>query len=454
MKLEPPTISILGREPVRKHRINANSFQQNALTTVNGWQYVAFYTDNRKAGIQDGKCFVNIARRNVLEEVERYSKEWLILTLDDYQQVIDDGHNTISIGVCEGDGTVHVAFDHHCNELKFRISDQTIAHNPSIHEWEASIFSKTQNSLPGIPANELMKEVTYPRFVNIENDLLLTYRIGQAGAGSDILYRYSSKSHKYTYLGQHLTGISNNPYINGIDYRLNRVHISWCYRNFVTFPASATPDAHKQQAGPNGPENNFDLNYAFSDDCGITWRNSACGLLADLRGLRDSGVEETIKPGAEGASVFEIPMHSGILNQEGQAADVDGGFWVLNREKISGAEKWIVYYRDASGIWRKILVDSTSVPTETGSRGSICVDRKSNVYIILPGNSDSSLEIMQARKEHGYASFRQVWIGNNFDGEPLTDIQRLETSDDLTVFTRTSQDTNSAASMVVLDFKL
>ncbi len=116
MKLEPPTISILGREPVRKHRINANSFQQNALTTVNGWQYVAFYTDNRKAGIQDGKCFVNIARRNVLEEVERYSKEWLILTLDDYQQVIDDGHNTISIGVCEGDGTVHVAFDHHCNE--------------------------------------------------------------------------------------------------------------------------------------------------------------------------------------------------------------------------------------------------------------------------------------------------------------------------------------------------
>jgi hypothetical protein len=34
---------------------------------------------------------------------------------DDYEQRSDDGHNTISVGVCKGDGTVHVAFDHHCD---------------------------------------------------------------------------------------------------------------------------------------------------------------------------------------------------------------------------------------------------------------------------------------------------------------------------------------------------
>lgn len=108
-------------------------------------------------------------------------------------------------------------------------------------------------------------------------------------------------------------------------------------------------NAHRQQAGPNGPESNFDLNYAFSDDFGQTWRNSACRLLADLRGSNHGSVENTIKPGAEGARVFEIPMHSGILNQEGQAADWDGGFWVLNRESVSGIEKWIVYHRDTNG---------------------------------------------------------------------------------------------------------
>jgi hypothetical protein len=119
MKLQAPKISILGRNPARTYRINANSFQQNALTTSNGWQYAAFYTDSKKDGEQDGKCLVNLARRNVQKQQEQevnQSSKWAILTFDDYEQSTDDGHNTISIGVCEGDGTIHVAFDHHCNE--------------------------------------------------------------------------------------------------------------------------------------------------------------------------------------------------------------------------------------------------------------------------------------------------------------------------------------------------
>lgn len=193
-----------------------------------------------------------------------------------------------------------------------------------------------------------MKEVTYPRFLNIDDDLLLTYRIGQAGQGSDILYTYSSKTHKYTYLGQHLTGTTNSPYINGIDYRLGKIHLSWCYRNFI--PPPEEKDAHKQQAGFNGPENNFDLCYAFSDDLGTSWKNSGGEVLARL-GEAESGkvVKNSIMPGAEGARVFDIPMNSGILNQEAQATDNDGGFWVLNREKVNGDERWMVYYRSKSG---------------------------------------------------------------------------------------------------------
>lgn len=99
------------------------------------------------------------------------------------------------------------------------------------------------------------------------------------------------------------------------------------------------PGAHKQPAGPNGPENDFDLNYAFSDDVGQTWRNSAGRIIADLRGSKDSSVEDTIKPDAEGATVFEIPMQSGILNQKSQVSDWSGGFWVLNREKVFDVEK-------------------------------------------------------------------------------------------------------------------
>ena len=66
-------------------------------------------------------------------------------------------------------------------------------------------------------------------------------------------------------------------------------------------------------------------------------------------GSRDGEIETTIKPDAKGARVYEIPMLGGILNQEGQAADWEGGFWALNREKVERKEFWIAYYRDFSG---------------------------------------------------------------------------------------------------------
>lgn len=178
----------------------------------------------------------------------------------------------------------------------------------------------------------------------------------RAGSGSDILYRYSPLTHEYTYLGQYLTGVSSNPYINGIDSRLSRIHVSWCYRKFIEFPTSALENAHKQQAGPNGPENNCDLNYAYSDDFGETWRSSDGEVMARLGGEQMNGIEVTIKNGAKGARVFEIPMGSGILNQEAQCADWAGGFWALNREKLDMQETWMVYYRDPKGLYFEIAV--------------------------------------------------------------------------------------------------
>lgn len=452
--LGDPVVSVLGKDPARKHRINANSFQGNAITTVNGWQYAALYT-GEGAGEGNGACFVNLARRQALPPGTS-REEWQTFLFGDYEQTVDDGHNTISIGVSRGDGTVHVAFDHHCDQLRFRISKRGVANtatSATTAGWDASMFSETQNFLPGIPSNDLMREVTYPRFVNIDDDLLLTYRIGQAGTGSDILYRYSSTTHRYTYLGQYLTGVSNSPYINGLDYRDSRIHVSWCYRNFVPFDASAGPESHKQQAGPNGPENNYDLNYAYSDDKGATWKGSGGMVLARL-GSEAADGESTIKPGADGARVFEIPMKSGILNQESQAVSRDGSFWALNRERVDGDEKWIAYYRDVAGHWTKKIIRSHSQPTETGSRGSVCVDRENNVYLVLPGNSDSSLDVMQARRDEEYAEFRSIWRGDGFDGEPLVDVQRLEASDVLSIFTRTSRGERGSGDVVVLDFTL
>jgi len=73
-------------------------------------------------------------------------------------------------------------------------------------------------------------------------------------------------------------------------------------------------------------------------------------ILAALGDKEEPGVESSITPDLKGARVFDIPMNSGILNQEGQAADCEGGFWVLNRENGSGQERWILYHRDRTGM--------------------------------------------------------------------------------------------------------
>ena len=111
--LGPPVISVLGQDPNRVHNINSNSFQQHVITTVNGWQFAAFYTDATTTN-EVGRCYVNLARRQILPLAG--VGEWQFLTFEDYEQTADDGHNAINIGVCKGDGTIHVAFDHHCDQ--------------------------------------------------------------------------------------------------------------------------------------------------------------------------------------------------------------------------------------------------------------------------------------------------------------------------------------------------
>ena len=128
--------------------------------------------------------------------------------------------------------------------------------------------------------------------------------LSRAGAGSDVLAQYSSNDHRYIFLGTHLTGISNNPYVNGIDYSLNRLHISWTYRHFLDY-AGANDSAsklHKLQAGPNGPENNYDLNYAYSDDRGLSWFNTFGEEIGMMTYGQSS--EKTILPSSNGIRVL------------------------------------------------------------------------------------------------------------------------------------------------------
>ena len=446
--------AILGRDPDRTHRINANSFQQDAIKTHSGWQYAVYYT--AKDSTDHSPLFVTIARRNL-----NPPESWQTVVLSNYEQTIDDGHNTISLGISGGDGRIHLSFDHHCSQLNYIVSNPGVASAPESHPWSPSIFTFVQHTLPGDKniRPDFFREVSYPRFVSVDEDMLFAFRIGQAGSGSEVLYRYSSTTSHFTYAGTYLTGSGNSPYPNGLDYRRGKLHVSWCYRGFVEYEGvhDSASTAHKAQAGPNGPENNYDLCYMYSDGLpvGKQWRGNDGGGIATITAEEEEGEGKgtkcTVMPDTKGIRVFEIPKGSGILNQESQCMDWTGRFHVLNRENGSGVERWYVYSRDRSGVWRKTMVPDEE-PTETGSRGTICADRKGFTYIVLPGNGDDSLKVK--RLDWKSEQFEQIWHGKGYDGEPLVDLARLETEDVMSIFTRTNFDDDRQRQVVVLDIDL
>jgi hypothetical protein len=111
--LPKPVVSVLGQDAVqRKFNINCNAFQQDAIVSFNGWQYACFYSflqSEPSDAAAPEPLYVHLARRELPHGA------WEVMAFDDYPQTTDDGHNTVQMGICPADGTVHLAYDHHCD---------------------------------------------------------------------------------------------------------------------------------------------------------------------------------------------------------------------------------------------------------------------------------------------------------------------------------------------------
>lgn len=107
--LDEPTVTVLGQDPVhRRHAINGCAFQQDAITSYKGWQYAVFYSSLTASSLPE-PLFVHLARRQLPDG------PWETIVFEDYPQMTDDGHNTVQVGICPGDGTIHLSYDHHCD---------------------------------------------------------------------------------------------------------------------------------------------------------------------------------------------------------------------------------------------------------------------------------------------------------------------------------------------------
>ena len=147
--------------------VNTTVFRNSSLVTDGEVQYISYY---------DADGYLTVGKRTL------GTTDWT-LQRSQYKGNVADAHNVISMMV-DGDGYLHLAFDHHGNKLNYCKS--TAPGALTLGEKEA-MTGKDED------------DVTYPEFYRMpDGDLLFVYRSGASGRGNLVLNRYDLKSRKWT----------------------------------------------------------------------------------------------------------------------------------------------------------------------------------------------------------------------------------------------------------------
>ncbi|MGI4749265.1 MAG: BNR repeat-containing protein [Janthinobacterium lividum] len=274
--------------------VNAVVFRKNSLVTFRDTQFVAFYDENR---------FVVLGKR------KSGSLTWQ-LQQTPYQGNAADAHNTIALMV-DGDGFLHLSWDHHGNALRYCRSVSP-----------GSLILGDKRSMTGIKENQ----VTYPEFYKLpDGNLLFFYRDGRSGQGDLIINKYDTRTRKWEQLANNLISGEGqrNPYPQACVDAKGTIHISWVWRE--------SPDV----------ASNHDLAYARSTDGGKTWEKS-------------TGEKYTLPITAATAEyAVKIPQKSELINQTSMTTDAAGHPFIATYWREAGSEipQYHVVYQDGQS-WK------------------------------------------------------------------------------------------------------
>lgn len=292
--------------------VNTAVFRGSSLATHGDTQYISYY---------DPEGFVTLGQRKV------GSDEWT-LHKTQYKGNIKDAHNVISIGV-DGDGYIHVSFDHHGHSLHYAKS-------------MAPGSLELGEMMPMTGKDE--QDVTYPEFYTMPNgDLIFAYRSGASGRGNLVLNHYDTKARQWNRLHDILIDGEGkrNAYWQMYADPKGILHLSWVWRETWLV------------------ETNHDLCYAQSKDGGRTWQ-------------RSDGSDYQLPITMESAEIaWEIPQNSELINQTSMTADIDGHPFIATywREKESMVPQYRLVWHDGKN-WNMSTVGLRSEPFSLSGGGT------------------------------------------------------------------------------------
>lgn len=312
--------------------VNATVFRNNSIVTRGDTQYISFY---------DGDGYLVVGKRRL------GSGQWT-LHRSQYKGNVRDAHNIISMMV-DGDGYLHLSFDHHGQKLNYcrSITPDTLV----LGEKESMLGCEEE-------------DVTYPEFYLLpKGDLLFAYRSGASGRGNLVLNRYNLKSRCWERVQDVLIDGENarNAYWQLCVDAVGTIHLSWVWRETWLV------------------ETNHDLCYACSSDGGKTWQK-ANGEKYELP-IRLSNAEYACR----------IPKNSELINQTSMSTDAEGHPYIATywRSADSNIPQYRLVWHDGKQ-WhnRQVMERKTPFSLKGGgtkmipiARPRMVVDRQWVYYI-------------------------------------------------------------------------
>lgn len=296
--LFPITLTGQNLLPVGKgwsnNSVNVTVFRKNSLVTHGDIQFIAYY---------DPSGDLTLGKRNIRE------KEWT-LHKTPYKGNVNDAHNIISIMV-DGDGYLHVAWDHHGHPLRYARGKAPL-----------SLELGDKQAMTG----KVETNVTYPEFFRMpDGDLIFMYRDGQSGRGNLVINRYDLKAGRWEQVHDNLINGENirNAYWQACVDRKGIIHLSWVWRE--TWDVST----------------NHDMCYARSKDGGKTWETSA-GKTYRLP-IDASNAEYAVR----------VPQNSELINQTSITTDQQGHPYIASywKDQDSDVPQYHVIYHDGKA-WK------------------------------------------------------------------------------------------------------
>ncbi|TCO07247.1 BNR repeat-containing protein [Natronoflexus pectinivorans] len=296
-----------------KTSVNAAIFRKNSLVSNDKFQYISFYD----------------SIGNVVLGKRKHGKDDWRLHTTQYQGNVWDAHNVISIMV-DGDGYLHVSWDHHDGPLNYArsIEPRGLELGPRL-----SMTNKQED-----------RGVTYPEFYALpDGGMYFVYRYGASGAGNMVLNRYHLDEKRWERIHNNLIsgeGKRNAYWQMAVDNE-GDIHLSYVWRD--TWDVST----------------NHNLCYARSSDGGRTWKTSTGKMLPVPITYDTSEI------------AMKIPQNSNLINQTSMTTDANGNpaiasYWTAEGETVT---QFFIVYHDGTQ-WHSSQATNRKTPFSLAGGGT------------------------------------------------------------------------------------